>query len=45
VLLRLAYLGVANAFAILRQLPMSNRDKDVEILAVRHQITRVNLQL
>jgi hypothetical protein len=31
VLLRLAYLGVTNAFAVLRLLPMSNRDKDVEI--------------
>ena len=38
-LLRLAYLGVTNAFAVLRLLPMSNRDKDVEILALRHQIT------
>jgi hypothetical protein len=32
VLLRLAYLGVTNAFAVLRLLPMSNRDKDVERL-------------
>jgi putative transposase len=39
VLLRLAYLGVTNAFAMLRLLPMSNRDKDTEILALRHQIT------
>jgi hypothetical protein len=39
VLLRLAYLGVTSAFAVLRLLPMSNRDKDVEILALRHQIT------
>ena len=38
-LLRLAYLGVTNAFAILRLMPMSNRGKDVEILALRHQIT------
>ncbi|CAM04371.1 integrase core domain-containing protein [Saccharopolyspora erythraea] len=30
-LLRLAYLGVTNAFAMLRLLPMSDRDKDVEI--------------
>jgi hypothetical protein len=37
--LRLAYLGVTNAFAVLRVLPMSNRDKDVEILALRHHIT------
>ena len=39
VLLRLAYLGVTNALALLRLLPMSDRAKDVEILALRHQIT------
>jgi putative transposase len=39
VLLRLTYLGVANAFALLRLLPRSDRDKDAEILALRHQIT------
>jgi putative transposase len=38
VLLRLAYLTVANTFALLRLLPMSDRDKDAEILALRHQI-------
>ncbi|MFG6201304.1 hypothetical protein [Nonomuraea sp. JJY05] len=37
-LLRLAYLSVTNAFAALRPLPMSDRGKDVEILALRHQI-------
>jgi putative transposase len=31
VLLRLAYLGVTNAFAMLGLLPMSDREKDVEI--------------
>jgi hypothetical protein len=30
---------VTNAFAMLRLLPMSNRDKDVEILSLRHQLT------
>jgi putative transposase len=35
VLLRLAYLTVTNAFAMLRLLPMSDRDKDAEILALR----------
>jgi hypothetical protein len=39
VLLRLTYLGVRNALAMLRLLAMSDRDKDVEILALRHQIT------
>ncbi|MET8412888.1 integrase core domain-containing protein [Streptomyces sp. NPDC005195] len=38
-LLRLAYLTVTNAFAALRLLSMSDRDKEVEILALRHQIT------
>ncbi|MFV2021695.1 hypothetical protein [Micromonospora sp. LOL_023] len=37
-LFRLAYLGVTNALALLRLLPMSDRDKDAEILALRHQI-------
>jgi transposase len=45
VLLRLAYLGVTNAFAMLRLLPMSDRDKDAEILALRHQITVLQRQL
>jgi putative transposase len=45
VLLRLAYLGVTNAFAMLRLLPMSDRDKDIEILALRHQITVLERQL
>jgi putative transposase len=38
VLLRLAYLGVTNALAMLRLLPMSGQAKDAEILALRHQI-------
>ena len=38
-LLRLACLTATNAFAMLRLLPMSDRDKDAEILALRHQIT------
>jgi putative transposase len=45
VLLRLAYLTVTNAFAMLRLLPMSDRDKDVEILALRHQVTVLERQL
>ena len=35
---RLAYLGVTNTLALLRLLPTSDRDKDAEILALRHQI-------
>ncbi|MGW7529947.1 integrase core domain-containing protein [Streptomyces sp. NPDC054783] len=44
-LLRLAYLTVTNAFALLRLLPMSDRDKDAEILVLRHQITVLRCQL
>ncbi|MFI9561277.1 integrase core domain-containing protein [Nonomuraea endophytica] len=44
-LLRLAYLTVTNAFAALRLLPMGDRDKDVEILALRHQIMVLQRQL
>ena len=44
-LLRLAYLPVTNVFALLRLLPVSDRDKDVEILALRHQITVLERQL
>jgi putative transposase len=45
VLLRLAYLTVTNAFAALRLLPMSDHDKDAEILALRHQIMVLERQL
>jgi hypothetical protein len=45
VLLRPACLTVANILAALRLLPMSDRDKDVEILALRHQITVLERQL
>jgi len=34
-LLRLAYLGITNEFALLRLLPGSDGDKDAEILALR----------
>jgi len=43
--LRLSYLGVTNVFALLRLLPMSDRDKEVEILALRHQIMVLERQL
>jgi putative transposase len=45
VLLRLACLRVANVFALLGLLPASDRDKDAEILALRHQITVLERQL
>ncbi|WP_214108289.1 hypothetical protein [Acrocarpospora catenulata] len=44
-LLRLAYLAVTNTFAALRLLTMGDRDKDIEILALRHQITILERQL
>jgi hypothetical protein len=34
-LLRLAYLGITNAFALLRLLPGSDGDQDAEILVLR----------
>jgi len=37
--------GRDDAFAMLRMLPTSDRDKDVEILALRHQITVLQRQL
>jgi len=45
VLLRLAYLGVTNVFALLRLLRMSGQDKDAEILALRHQLSILQRQL
>jgi hypothetical protein len=38
VLLRLAYLTVANTFAALGMLPMTDREKEIEILVLRHQV-------
>jgi putative transposase len=45
VLLRLAYLTVSNTFAALRLVPVSDRDKGLEILALRHQIAVLERQL
>ena len=44
-LVRLAYLAVSNTSTALRLLPMSNRDKDIEILSLRHQIAVLQRQL
>jgi transposase InsO family protein len=44
-LLRFAYLAVSQAFAALRLLPMTDREKDIEILALRHQLTVLQRQL
>lgn len=37
-LLRPAYLAATNALAFRHLLPMSDRDNDIEILALRHQL-------
>ena len=44
-LVRFAYLAVSNTFAVLRLLPMSGREKDAEILALRHQVRVLQRQL
>lgn len=44
-LFRFAYLAVSNTFAVLRLLPMSGREKDAEILALRHQVRILQRQL
>jgi hypothetical protein len=45
VLIRFAYLAATHTFAALRPLPMTDREKDVEILAPRHQLTILQRQL
>jgi putative transposase len=45
VLLRLAYLTVTNTFAFMRLLPRSDRDKEIEILVLRHQLTILQRQV
>ncbi|MER5915699.1 integrase core domain-containing protein [Streptomyces sp. NPDC001982] len=44
-LLRLAYLAVTHTFAFLCLLSMSDREKDVEILALRHQLLVLQRQV
>jgi hypothetical protein len=38
VLLRLSYLALTGMVTLLRLVPMSNADKDIEILVLRHQL-------
>jgi putative transposase len=45
VLLRLAYLAATNALTLMRLLPMGDRDKDIEILALRHQLLVLQRQV
>ncbi|MET8116656.1 integrase core domain-containing protein [Streptomyces prasinus] len=44
-LLRLAYLAATNTFTLLRLLPRSEREKDIEILALRHQLLVLQRQV
>ena len=44
-LLRLSYLALTNVVAFVRLLPMSDVDKDVEILALRHQLAVLQRQI
>lgn len=44
-LLRLSYLALTNVFAFVRLLPMSDVDKDVEILALRRQLAVLQRQI
>jgi transposase InsO family protein len=44
VLLRLACLAVTNTFSLIRLLPMSEREKEIEILVLRHQLTVLRRQ-
>ena len=43
-LLRLPYLALTSVFTLMWLLPMSDRDKDAEILALRHQLTVLQRQ-
>jgi transposase InsO family protein len=45
VLLRLPYLALTSVFAFIRLLPMSDVDKNVEILALRHQLAILQRQI
>ena len=43
--MRLIYLSVSGVFGLLRLLPLSDRDKDIEIVVLRHQIAVLQRQL
>ncbi|MDX6329875.1 MAG: hypothetical protein QOI83_2258 [Streptomycetaceae bacterium] len=45
VLLRLPYLALTSVFAFIRLLPMTDTDKDIEILTRRHQLPVLQLHL
>ena len=45
VLLRLSYLAVSSMFNVLRLLPASGTEKDIQILALRHQLAVLQRQI
>jgi putative transposase len=45
VLLRLFYLAVSSVFTVMRLVPVSGTDKDIEILALRHQLAVLQRQI
>jgi hypothetical protein len=45
VLLRLPYLAVSGVFAFIRLLPVSDVDKEIEILTLRHQLAVLQRQM
>lgn len=44
-LLRLPYLALSTAFSFIRLLPMGDQAKDLEILALRHQLAVLQRQV
>jgi putative transposase len=44
VLLRLSYLAVSSVFTVMGLLPLSGTAKDIEILAMRHQLAILQRQ-
>jgi putative transposase len=44
VLLRLPYLALTSVFTFIRLLPMSDTDKDIEIMTLRHQLAILQRQ-
>jgi transposase len=45
VLLRLSYLAVSSVFMVMRLLPLTGTEKDIEILALRHQLAVLQRQV
>ncbi|MFF1360991.1 integrase core domain-containing protein [Streptomyces sp. NPDC058297] len=44
-LMRLPYMALTSMFTLIRLLPMSDRDKDAEIMALRHQLAVLQRQI